>query len=84
MIDHTYRPQDITNSGNRTIRLLFVTTLPVTLRHFLIPFSSHFCAQGWVVDGMAKGVSECVECVKAFDHVWDVAWSAIPWIRGTC
>jgi len=50
----------------------------VTLRHFLIPFSSHFRAQDWVVDGMAQGVSGCVECVKAFDHVWDVAWSRNP------
>jgi len=31
-----------------------------------------------VVDAIACNVSQCAECVKAFDHVWDVRWSRNP------
>jgi glycosyltransferase involved in cell wall biosynthesis len=58
--------------------LLMVTTVPDTLSAFLIPFAHHFRAQGWRVDAMATGVSQNVECIKAFDQVWDVEWSRNP------
>jgi glycosyltransferase involved in cell wall biosynthesis len=59
-------------------KLLQVTTIPATLRDFMRPFGSHFRAQGWRVDAMACGVSECPECVQAFDRVWEVQWSRNP------
>ena len=59
-------------------RLLVVTTVPDTLRAFLLPFAYYFRAKGWRVDAMAQGVSGSAECLKAFDHVWDVEWSRNP------
>ncbi|MBN3960625.1 glycosyltransferase [Nostoc sp. NMS8] len=59
-------------------RLLIVTTISSTLRAFLLPFAYHFRAQGWQVDAMAQGVSNCNECKQAFDLVWEVEWSRNP------
>jgi glycosyltransferase involved in cell wall biosynthesis len=55
-----------------------VTTVPSTLRSFLLPFAAHFRAQGWQVDAMACGVSESPECLQGFDRVWDIKWSRNP------
>ncbi len=59
-------------------RLLMVTTIPDTLKAFLLPFARHFRAQGWRVDAMACGISNSPECLETFDHVWDVEWSRNP------
>ncbi|PSB55267.1 glycosyltransferase [Chamaesiphon polymorphus] len=59
-------------------KLLMVTTVPSTLRSFLLPFAAHFRSQGWQVDAMACEVSASVECQQAFDRVWDVQWSRNP------
>jgi glycosyltransferase involved in cell wall biosynthesis len=59
-------------------RLLMVTTVPSTLRSFLLPFAAHFRAQGWQVDGMACGVSASPECLQGFDRVWEIDWSRNP------
>ena len=59
-------------------KLLMVTTVPSTLRSFLLPFAAHFRAQGWQVDAMACGVSMSAECQQAFDRVWKVKWSRNP------
>ncbi len=59
-------------------KLLMVTTVPSTLRSFLLPFAAHFRSQGWQVDAMACGVSTSPECLQGFDHVWDVEWSRNP------
>jgi glycosyltransferase involved in cell wall biosynthesis len=59
-------------------KVLMVTTIPDTLTNFLVPFANHFRNQGWQVDAMACGVSENVECLENFDHLWDVEWSRNP------
>ncbi len=59
-------------------KILMVTTVPVTLRSFLFPFIKHFRSQGWLVDGMACGISEDSQCLKIFDNVWDVDLSRNP------
>lgn len=59
-------------------RLLFVTTIPGTLRAFLLPFAQHFQAKGWQVDAMAQGISNCPKCLHSFDRVWEVEWSRNP------
>ena len=59
-------------------KLLMVTTIPDTLRAFFLPLVSHLRDQGWQVDGMAKGISSNLECVEAFDRVWDIEWSRNP------
>ncbi|MCC0177756.1 glycosyltransferase family 4 protein [Waterburya agarophytonicola K14] len=58
-----------------TYKLLIVTTVPITIRSFLLPFVHHFKSLGWQVDSMAQGVSEDEECVAACDRVWDIQWS---------
>lgn len=55
-----------------------VTTIPDTLRAFFLPLVSRLRDRGWQVDGMAKGISNNLECVRAFDRVWDVEWSRNP------
>jgi glycosyltransferase involved in cell wall biosynthesis len=59
-------------------RILMVTTIPGTLRSFLLPFATHFRAQGWKVDAMACGISTSPECQQGFDRVWEVDWSRNP------
>jgi glycosyltransferase involved in cell wall biosynthesis len=59
-------------------KLLMVTTIPGTLRSFLLPFAAHFRRLGWQVDAMACGVSTSIECQQGFDRVWDVEWSRNP------
>lgn len=59
-------------------KLLIVTTIPATVRAFLLPYIAHFRAQGWQVDAMAQGITDCSECTTACDRVWDVEWSRNP------
>jgi lipopolysaccharide/colanic/teichoic acid biosynthesis glycosyltransferase/glycosyltransferase involved in cell wall biosynthesis len=59
-------------------RLLIVTTVPATLRAFLLPYARHFAAHGWQVDAMARDVSACADCRAAFQLVWDVDWTRNP------
>ncbi len=58
--------------------VLFVTTIPDTLRAFLLPFAQYFRALGWRVDAMAQGISTCPKCLHSFDRVWEVEWSRNP------
>lgn len=58
--------------------LLMVTTVPLTLRSFLLPFAHYFRAQGWRVDAMAQGITADQTCLAHFDQVWDVPWSRNP------
>lgn len=58
--------------------LLMVTTIPETLKGFLLPFSSHLRTRGWRVDAMACRISTSLECLQAFDRVWDIEWSCQP------
>jgi glycosyltransferase involved in cell wall biosynthesis len=57
---------------------LFVTTVPITLEAFLVPFAEHFRAQGWRVDALANGAATATALADAFDHRYDVAWSRNP------
>ena len=58
-----------------THKLLIVTTVPVTIKAFLLPFVRHFQSLGWQVDAMAQEISHEAECVAACDRVWDIQWS---------
>lgn len=59
-------------------KLLQVTTIPITLRAFLLPIPRHFRAKGWQVDAMASGITGCEECKEAFDTVHEVRWTRNP------
>ncbi len=56
-------------------KLLIVTTVPITIRSFLLPLIKHFRGLGWQVDGMAQGVNSDRECVAACDRIFDIQWS---------
>lgn len=56
-------------------KLLVVTTVPVTINAFLLPFIKHFKSLGWQVDGMAQDLSKDQKCVDACDQIWDIQWS---------
>jgi len=58
-----------------THKLLIISTVPVTIRSFMLPFIRHFRSLGWQVDGMAKNISTDSTCVSECDFVWDVEWS---------
>lgn len=60
------------------VRVLFVSTIPQTLRLFYLPFASYFRSKGWQVDAMARDISLDPKCVEAFDRVWDIDWSRSP------
>jgi len=57
---------------------LFVTTVPITLEAFLLPYADRFRAQGWRIDALANG-STLVPALKGhFDRRFDVGWSRNP------
>ena len=56
-------------------KLLVVTTVPITIRSFLLSFIKHFKNLGWQVDGMAQGISADQDCVAACDRIYDIQWS---------
>lgn len=57
---------------------LFVTTVPITLEAFLVPFAEHFRAKGWRIDALANGATGNDHIAAAFDERFDVAWSRNP------
>lgn len=65
-------------NNSKLIKLLQVTTVAVTHRSFLLPFAKHFRHIGWQVDGAAYGLSECEECNKVYNQVFEVNWSRNP------
>lgn len=48
-------------------RLLIVSTVPATLRAFLLPFARHFRSSGWQVDAAAQDIDALPELGKEFD-----------------
>jgi len=57
---------------------LFVTTVPITLEVFLLPFADHFRARGWRVDALANGAAVDTRLDGRFNERLDVAWSRDP------
>lgn len=54
---------------------LFVTTVPITLEAFLVPFAEHFRVGGWRVDVLANGASMSESFAAHFDHRYDGGWT---------
>jgi glycosyltransferase involved in cell wall biosynthesis len=59
-------------------KLLMVTTVPVVLTNFLLPFAAHFRDRGWQVDAMSCGFTADNPCHQLFDRLWEVQWSRNP------
>lgn len=57
---------------------LFVTTVPITLEAFLLPFARHFRAQGWRIDALANSATTAEALEGEFDQRFDVAWTRNP------
>ena len=57
---------------------LFVTTIPITLEAFLLPFADHFRRQGWRIDALSNGSTRVPLLAEHFDKRYDAAWSRNP------
>jgi glycosyltransferase involved in cell wall biosynthesis len=68
-------PADPAGSADPRVTLLQVSSVPVTLRNFMLPYARHFRSRGWRVDAAAAGAPENAELIEAFDAVHDVSFS---------
>lgn len=60
-------------------RTLHVTTVPVSLRLFMVPTAQRLRAQGWRVDAASAGATDCDAVLRdGYDRVWDMPWSRNP------
>jgi glycosyltransferase involved in cell wall biosynthesis len=59
-------------------KLLIVTTVPIVITNFLLPFAAYFRDRGWQVDAMSCGFSPDRHFEKLFDRLWEVQWSRNP------
>ena len=70
-VGHTHQP----SLGRTAPRSLLVVTTVSDTMGFLYPFVRHFRAQGWRVDGCARGVTTDPKAIEAFDDVHDLPLS---------
>ena len=59
-------------------KLLTATTVPDTLKAFLLPYADNFRGLGWKVDCLSRDVSKDKECALHFDNCHDINWSRKP------
>lgn len=59
-------------------RLLMVSTISTTLSTFLLPHVRGMQREGWIVDGVANGISNNQDCVNTFNSVYEIEWSRSP------
>lgn len=64
-------------------RLLIVSTVPATLRAFLLPFARHYRALGWQVDAAARDIDSLPELKQEFDACHALPLSRNPRDIGT-
>lgn len=58
--------------------LLYVSTVPYTLRQFYFPFARHFRRKGWRVDAAGSQMGAQDDFRSEFDHQYHVPWSRSP------
>lgn len=61
--------------GTDPPRLLLVSTVAVTIRHFLRPYADHFRSLGWRVDAAANGMADDEPGGHPFDSVFELPLS---------
>ena len=59
-------------------KILMVTTVPITLKAFLLPYADNLRGLGWKVDCLSRDVSMDAECASHFDNCHDISWSRNP------
>ncbi|MEA3216897.1 MAG: hypothetical protein QOJ19_3053 [Acidimicrobiia bacterium] len=64
---------DASRMKKRVPRLLMVTTVPVTLTAFLLPYAAYLRRKGWGVD--AATAIDSSDLNAHFDTVYDIPWS---------
>lgn len=69
---------DASISRQRVRKLLIATTVPGTIRAFLLPYADHFRSLGWKVDAMAKDITQQNDLAEHFDNLIDTDWSRNP------
>lgn len=57
---------------------LFVTTVPITLEAFLLPFAEHFRQRGWRIDALTRDATRYQAILGSFDTLYDITWSRNP------
>lgn len=55
-----------------------VSTIATTLSTFLLPHVRGMQREGWIVDGVANGISNNQDCVNTFNSVYEIEWSRSP------
>lgn len=60
------------------MKILMATTVPVTLRAFLLPYADKLRGLGWKVDCLSRDVSLDDVCTSHFDNCYDMNWSRNP------
>ena len=64
--------------NNPQKRMLIVTTVPQTLRAFLLPFANYFKQKNWHVDAMTGNPKFYDDLYRNFTNVWEVNFSRNP------
>lgn len=59
-------------------KVLFVTTVPNTIKSFLLPYVEELRKRGCVVHAMARDISRETELSEIFDKVWEVKFDRNP------
>lgn len=72
----------MSNTINANPKMLLVTTVPITLRTFLLPYAEHFRRLGWTVDCLTREEEGFDALAPHFDTVHAIAWSRKPWELG--
>lgn len=60
------------------MKLLKISTVPLTLEAFFRPFAEHFRIRGWTVDAAAREISSSSLCVESFSSCFDLPFNRNP------
>lgn len=67
----------VANCDNKS-RALFVTTVPITLTSFLLPWAEMLRGEGWIVDCATSDIESEPRLTEHFCHIFNVDWSRSP------
>src|SRR5688572_33120816 len=59
-------------------RLLQITTIPLTMEAFLLPYGTYFRKKGWVVHGAAAHLDKSPKAAPAFDECFHLPFNRNP------
>lgn len=59
-------------------KLLISTTIPLTIKAFLLPYADHFRKKGWQVDALTGEGPGLEKIFRYFDQTFTVKWSRNP------